>query len=279
MECVNCGQCASVCPTGALTPKPEIDEVWKALNDPKKKVVAQIAPAVRVGLGEAFGLEPGELDHRPDRRRAETAGLRPGLRHLVCRRPDGDRRGQRIPRTQEGGKAAAAIHFLLPGLGEVRRAVLPGLLPNLSTCRSPQQMFGSLLQGNVAAKSWAWKPRTWWWFRSCPARPRSSKPSRPEFGNDGVAGRGPRSDHAGTGADDRGGRDSIQEARAGIARHAVRLQDRRGRDFRRLRRRDRGRAALCRGEGHGRGAEERRFPERARRVGAARSEPASGWSN
>lgn len=59
VECVNCGQCASICPTGALTPKSEVDEVWQALHDPKKVVVAQVAPAVRVALGEMFGMEPG----------------------------------------------------------------------------------------------------------------------------------------------------------------------------------------------------------------------------
>ncbi|HWI56194.1 MAG TPA: [Fe-Fe] hydrogenase large subunit C-terminal domain-containing protein, partial [Bacillota bacterium] len=58
-ECVNCGQCAALCPTGALTPRPEVDQVWQALNDPAKTVVVQIAPAVRVALGEAFGLAPG----------------------------------------------------------------------------------------------------------------------------------------------------------------------------------------------------------------------------
>ncbi len=57
VECVNCGQCASICPTGALTPKSEVNEVWQALHDPKKVVVAQVAPAVRVALGEMFGME------------------------------------------------------------------------------------------------------------------------------------------------------------------------------------------------------------------------------
>lgn len=59
-ECVNCGQCAAVCPTGAITIKKSKGKVWNALFDPKKRVIAQVAPAVRVALGEEFGMEPGE---------------------------------------------------------------------------------------------------------------------------------------------------------------------------------------------------------------------------
>jgi NADH-quinone oxidoreductase subunit G len=59
VECVDCGQCARVCPTGAIVPKSEIDGVWKAISDPNKVVVAQIAPAVRVAIGEEFGFAPG----------------------------------------------------------------------------------------------------------------------------------------------------------------------------------------------------------------------------
>ena len=55
-ECVYCGQCARVCPTGAITPKSEVSAVWKALSDPKKKVIVAIAPAVRASIGESFGL-------------------------------------------------------------------------------------------------------------------------------------------------------------------------------------------------------------------------------
>ena len=59
-NCVNCGQCAAVCPTGAITIKNDTHDVWEAIHDPKKRVVMQIAPAVRVAIGEAFGYEPGE---------------------------------------------------------------------------------------------------------------------------------------------------------------------------------------------------------------------------
>ncbi|MCI1273327.1 MAG: [FeFe] hydrogenase, group A [Clostridiaceae bacterium] len=60
VDCVNCGQCAAVCPTGALTIKTCIDDVWSEINNPEKKTVVQIAPSVRVALGEMFGLKPGE---------------------------------------------------------------------------------------------------------------------------------------------------------------------------------------------------------------------------
>lgn len=60
VDCVNCGQCAAVCPTGALTIKSSIDDVWKRITNPNMKVVAHMAPSVRVALGEMFGLEPGE---------------------------------------------------------------------------------------------------------------------------------------------------------------------------------------------------------------------------
>lgn len=59
-DCVNCGQCAAVCPTAAIKVKTDMDKVWRSLYDPSKRVVVQVAPAVRVALGEAFGLQPGE---------------------------------------------------------------------------------------------------------------------------------------------------------------------------------------------------------------------------
>ena len=59
-KCVSCGQCAAVCQTGAITIKNEIGDAWRAIHDPKKRVVVQIAPAVRVAVGEAFGIPAGQ---------------------------------------------------------------------------------------------------------------------------------------------------------------------------------------------------------------------------
>lgn len=59
VDCVNCGQCSAVCPTGALTIKSDVEQVWKEITNPEKKVVVQMAPATRVAIGEMFGLEPG----------------------------------------------------------------------------------------------------------------------------------------------------------------------------------------------------------------------------
>ena len=60
VDCVNCGQCVAVCPTGALTIKSSLDDVWARITNPEVKVIAHMAPSVRVALGEMFGLEPGE---------------------------------------------------------------------------------------------------------------------------------------------------------------------------------------------------------------------------
>ena len=146
VECVNCGQCVSVCPTGALTPKSEVDEVWSLLADSTKTVVVQIAPAVRVGLGECFGLKPGEIT---------TGQIVAALRQLGFQQVYDtsfaadltviEEGTEFLKRKREGGKLPM-LTSCCPGWVKYVEQYFPELLTHLSSCRSPQAMFGSLVK-------------------------------------------------------------------------------------------------------------------------------------
>lgn len=144
VACVNCGQCALVCPTAAIHEKDQTDEVWAALADPNKHVVVQTAPAVRVSIGEMFGLEPGSV---------VTGQLVAALRKLGFDKVfDTDftadltimeEGSELLERLQKGG-TLPLITSCSPGWISFIEHFYPDLLPHLSTCKSPQQMFGAL---------------------------------------------------------------------------------------------------------------------------------------
>jgi NADH-quinone oxidoreductase subunit G len=144
VECVFCGQCAAVCPTGAITPKSQIGAVWEKLHDPGKKVVVQVAPAVRVALGEAFGLTSGG---------SETGRLVAALKALgfdqvydSCFAADLtviEEATELLGRVTAGGNLPQ-FTSCCPSWVKFAEQYFPELLPRLSTCRSPQQMFGAL---------------------------------------------------------------------------------------------------------------------------------------
>jgi len=152
VECVNCGQCASVCPTGALTPKSEVDQVWALLADSTATVVVQIAPAVRVGLGECFGMQPGEIT---------TGKIVAALKHLgfdqiydtsfAADLTVVEEGTEVLKRKSDGGKFPM-FTSCCPAWVKYAEQYFPDLLPNLSTCRSPQAMFGSLLKELLPAQ-------------------------------------------------------------------------------------------------------------------------------
>ncbi len=161
VECVNCGYCAAVCPTGALAPKPEIESVWEALDNPAKTVVVQIAPAVRVAIGEAFGMEAGGIETG-----RLVAGLKAlGFDHVYDTSFAADltviEEATEFLERKRDGRRLPQFTSCCPAWVKFAEQSFPGLLPNLSSCRSPQQMLGALAKSilpkqlGIAAKDLA----------------------------------------------------------------------------------------------------------------------------
>lgn len=156
--CTNCGQCVNRCPTGALTEKHYIEETWAALADPDKYVVVQTAPAVRVALGEALGFEPGKRVTG----QMVTALKRMGFNAVFDTNFAAD-----LTIMEEGfellGRLKKALLEKKPTVLPMMTSCSPGwikyiehefptLLDNLSTCKSPQQMFGVMAKTYYAKK-------------------------------------------------------------------------------------------------------------------------------
>ena len=153
VACVSCGQCVTVCPVGALKEVSHIDRVWRAIADPKKFVVVQTAPAVRASIGEEFGMPAGSL---------VTKKMVAGLRRIGFDRVfDTDftadltiieEGNELLHRLKNGGKLPM-ITSCSPGWIKFIEHFYPELLPHLSTCKSPQQMFGALAKTYYADKT------------------------------------------------------------------------------------------------------------------------------
>ena len=142
--CVNCGQCINRCPTGALTEKTHIPQVWAALEDPEIVTVVQTAPAVRVALGEALGMPVGEI---------VTGQMTSALRALGFDKVfDTDftadltimEEGYELIHRVTNGGVLPQLTSCSPGWIKFIEHFYPNLLPNVSSCKSPQQMFGAL---------------------------------------------------------------------------------------------------------------------------------------
>ncbi len=152
VECVYCGQCAAVCPTGAILPASETDAVWAKLGDPTVTVVAQIAPAVRVAVGEAFGFGAGESAGSKI-----VAALKAiGFKNVYDTSFAADltileETGEFLRRTEMNGKLPL-MTSCCPAWVTYAERFYPELLPHLSTCKSPQQMFGSLVKPMLSEK-------------------------------------------------------------------------------------------------------------------------------
>lgn len=150
--CVNCGQCINVCPVGALHEKNDTDRIWEAIYTPGKHVIAQTAPAVRVALGEAFGMPIG----MPVTGKMVTALKMLGFNRVFDTNTGADltvmeEGTELIDRLRSGGKLPL-ITSCSPGWIKFCEHNFPDLLDNLSTCKSPHQMFGAILKTYYAEK-------------------------------------------------------------------------------------------------------------------------------
>ncbi len=152
VNCTFCGQCIEACPTGALHEKESIDEVWVKLKDEETKVIVQTAPAVRVALGEEFGMEIGQNVTG----KMVTALKRLGFDKVFDTNTGADftimeEANEFIERVQNNG-VLPMITSCSPGWVRYIEMNYPELLPHLSTCKSPHQMFGALLKTYYAEK-------------------------------------------------------------------------------------------------------------------------------
>lgn len=150
--CVNCGQCTVYCPVGALREHTHIDQVWDVLLDPEKYVIVQEAPAVRATLGEEFGMNPEEVTVG----KMYAALRRLGFDRVFDTNFSADltimeEGTELITRVKTGGKLPV-ITSCSPGWIKFMETYFPGVAENVSTCKSPQQMFGAMVKTYFAEK-------------------------------------------------------------------------------------------------------------------------------
>ncbi|NLM18853.1 MAG: 4Fe-4S binding protein, partial [Clostridiaceae bacterium] len=151
-SCTFCGQCVAVCPTAALTEKNEVQRVWRQLNDPSKHVIVQVAPAVRVAIGELFGMEPGTIS---------TGKLVAALRRLgfdavfdtdwAADLTIIEEASELIHRIQNDG-VLPILTSCCPAWVNFIEHQFPDMLDIPSTCKSPQIMFGAMAKSYYASK-------------------------------------------------------------------------------------------------------------------------------
>ncbi|MEE3350046.1 MAG: NADH-dependent [FeFe] hydrogenase, group A6 [Candidatus Gastranaerophilaceae bacterium] len=145
VDCVNCGQCAAVCPTGALTIKNDTDKVWSEITNPNKTVVVQVAPATRVALGEMFGLEPGENTIRL----MNAALRRLGFNYVFDTNFSADltiveEATEFLGRLQKG-ENLPLFTSCCPAWIRYLETQHPDMLHHLSSCKSPMSMLSPVL--------------------------------------------------------------------------------------------------------------------------------------
>ena len=184
-KCVSCGQCAAVCTTGAITVKNQIGEAWRAIHDPSKRVVIQIAPAVRVAIGEAYGLPAGEnvLD------KLVTALKIMGADEIYDTIFGADltvrEESKEFLRRLETGENLPLMTSCCPSWVRYVEQERPQFIKNLSSALSPMQMFATVLKDKYREKDAA-DGRTTFHIAIMPCTAKKMEAGHEEFRRDGV---------------------------------------------------------------------------------------------
>ncbi len=183
-ECVGCGQCRSVCPTGAITIKQNIRPVWEAIADRNVRVVVQIAPAVRVAIGDKFGIPKGENSLG----KLVAALRRMGVDEIYDTNFGADltvmEESKELAERLAAGENLPLFTSCCPGWVKFCETKYPEFRKNISTCRSPQQMFGALIKEE--AKNKPEDTRKTMVVSIMPCTAKKAEILRPEHFTDGV---------------------------------------------------------------------------------------------
>jgi len=184
-QCISCGQCSAVCPTGAITVKNEIGKAWKALHDPNTRVIVQIAPAIRVAVGEAFGMPAGQnaLDQL-------TMALKyMGADEVYDTTFGADmttlEESEEFLKRLENGGPFPMFTSCCPAWVKYLENKRPEYLKNISSCKSPMEMLGAMIKDKYKAIDAADGRKTFH-IAIMPCTAKKMEAARPQFTHDGV---------------------------------------------------------------------------------------------
>jgi len=185
-DCVNCGQCATVCPTGAIIIKSDLRDVWKSIYNPKQRVVAQVAPAVRIAMGEEFGMKPGENVMG----KIVAAMRRLGFDEIYDTSLSADltvieESKEFLKKIESGDKSIPLFTSCCPAWVSYAETKHPELMPYVSSCKSPMQIFGAVIKEYFKEKDVEEKKETVS-VAVMPCTAKKSEASRDEFIRDGI---------------------------------------------------------------------------------------------
>jgi NADH-quinone oxidoreductase subunit G/NADP-reducing hydrogenase subunit HndD len=184
VDCVLCGQCILACPVGAIYEKDETDSVWNALADENKHVVVQIAPSVRVSIAEEFNMPPGTISTS----KIVMALKRLGFDKVFDTDFSADltiiEEGNELLHRIKHGGVLPMLTSCSPGWINYIEKFYPELLPHVSSCKSPQQMFGAITKTYYAEKSGI-SPKNIVVVSIMPCTAKKHEAARPEMNSSG----------------------------------------------------------------------------------------------